>query len=180
MVRDIIIASSSDKVRAQLRGFVAEMGIMGVIECRSASQTLDFTQRLPSAIIICHRLTDMAPAAMLRLLPPGADMILLISSAQSPLFGMSNVQCMTLPLSRPEFRSAIEKLLRSSSESRIRSGGQRNTADQEIIDKAKHLYMKVNGVSEEDAYAYIRRRSMNESSSINATARHLLSELANI
>ena len=31
MVRDIIIASSSDKVRAQLRGFVAEMGIMGVI-----------------------------------------------------------------------------------------------------------------------------------------------------
>ena len=157
MVRDIIIASSSDKVRAQLRGFVAEMGIMGVIECRSASQTLDFTQRLPSAIIICHRLTDMAPAAMLRLLPPGADMILLISSAQSPLFGMSNVQCMTLPLSRPEFRSAIEKLLRSSSESRIRSGGQRNTADQEIIDKAKHLYMKVNGVSEEDAYAYIRR-----------------------
>ena len=93
MVRDIIIASSSDKVRAQLRGFVAEMGIMGVIECRSASQTLDFAQRLPSAIIICHRLTDMAPAAMLRLLPPGADMILLISSAQSPLFGMSNVQC---------------------------------------------------------------------------------------
>ena len=87
MVRDIIIASSSDKVRAQLRGFVAEMGIMGVIECRSASQTLDFAQRLPSAIIICHRLTDMAPAAMLRLLPPGADMILLISSAQSPLFG---------------------------------------------------------------------------------------------
>ena len=172
MVRDIIIASSSDKVRAQLRGFVAEMGIMGVIECRSASQTLDFAQRLPSAIIICHRLTDMAPAAMLRLLPPGADMILLISSAQSPLFGMSNVQCMTLPLSRPEFRSAIEKLLRSSSESRIRSGGQRN--------KAKHLYMKVNGVSEEDAYAYIRRRSMNESSSITATARHLLSELANI
>ena len=73
MVRDIIIASSSDKVRAQLRGFVAEMGIMGVIECRSASQTLDFAQRLPSAIIICHRLTDMAPAAMLRLLPPGAD-----------------------------------------------------------------------------------------------------------
>ena len=160
MVRDIIIASSSDKVRAQLRGFVAEMGIIGVIECRSASQTLDFAQRLPSAIIICHRLTDMAPAAMLRLLPPGADM--------------------TLPLSRPEFRSAIEKLLRSSSESRIRSGGQRNTADQEIIDKAKHLYMKVNGVSEEDAYAYIRRRSMNESSSITATARHLLSELANI
>ncbi len=52
MVRDIIIASSSDKVRAQLRGFVAEMGIMGVIECRSASQTLDFSQRLPSAIII--------------------------------------------------------------------------------------------------------------------------------
>ena len=93
---------------------------------------------------------------------------------------MSNVQCMTLPLSRPEFRRAIEKLLRSSSESRIRSGGQRNTADQEIIDKAKHLYMKVNGVSEEDAYAYIRRRSMNESSSITATARHLLSELANI
>lgn len=92
MVRDIIIASSSDKVRAQLRGFVAEMGIMGVIECRSASQTLDFAQRLPSAIIICHRLTDMAPAAMLRLLPPGTDMILLISSAQSPLFGMSNVQ----------------------------------------------------------------------------------------
>ena len=46
MVRDIIIASSSDKVRAQLRGF-AEMGIMGVIECRSASQTLDFAQRLP-------------------------------------------------------------------------------------------------------------------------------------
>lgn len=40
--------------------------------------------------------------------------------------------------------------------------------------------MKVNGVSEEDAYAYIRRRSMNESSSITSTARHLLSELANI
>ena len=143
---------------------------------RSCARTLSDDD----AIIICHRLTDMAPAAMLRLLPPGADMILLISSAQSPLFGMSNVQCMTLPLSRPEFRSAIEKLLRSSSESRIRSGGQRNTADQEIIDKAKHLYMKVNGVSEEDAYAYIRRRSMNESSSITATARHLLSELANI
>ena len=32
MVRDIIIASSSDKVRAQLRGFVAEMGILVVIE----------------------------------------------------------------------------------------------------------------------------------------------------
>lgn len=93
---------------------------------------------------------------------------------------MSNVQCMTLPISRPELRSCIEKLLRSSSESRIRSNGQRNTADQEIIDKAKHLYMKVNGVSEEDAYAYIRRRSMNESSSITATARHVLSELANI
>ena len=178
-MRDIIIASPSDKVRAQLRGFVADMGIMGVIECRSASQTLDFVRRLP-AIIICQRLTDMAPAAMLRLLPPGADMILLISSAQSPLFGMSNVQCMTLPISRPELRSCIEKLLRSSSESRIRSNGQRNTADQEIINKAKHLYMKVNGVSEEDAYAYIRRRSMNESSSITATARHVLSELANI
>ena len=82
---------------------------MGVIECRSASQTLDFAQRLPSAIIICHRLTDMAPAAMLRLLPPGADMILLISSAQSPLFGMSNVQCMTCLL----YTSKREKLILS-------------------------------------------------------------------
>lgn len=179
-MRDIIIASSSDKVRSQLRGFVAEMGIMGVIECRTASQTLDFSRRLPAAIIICHHLTDMPPAAMLRLLPPGVDMILLISSAQQPLFGMSNMQCMTLPLSRLDFRAAIEGLLKSSSESRIRTGSQRSTVDQEIINKAKHLYMKVNGVSEEDAYAYIRRRSMNESSSLAATARHLLSELANI
>ena len=105
-MRDIIIASPSDKVRAQLRGFVADMGIMGVIECRSASQTLDFVRRLPAAIIICQRLTDMAPAAMLRLLPPGADMILLISSAQSPLFGMSNVQCMTLPIRVPSCEAA--------------------------------------------------------------------------
>ena len=54
-MRDIIIASPSDKVRAQLRGFVADMGIMGVIECRSASQTLDFVRRLPAAIIICQQ-----------------------------------------------------------------------------------------------------------------------------
>lgn len=122
----------------------------------------------------------MSPAEMLRLLPPSIDMILLISSAQQPLYGMSNVTCMTLPLSRPELKGTIERLVRSSSESHMRAVSQRSTAENEIIDKAKHLYMKVNQVSEQDAYAYIRRRSMNESSSLAATARHLLSELANI
>lgn len=179
-MRDIIIASSSDKVRAQLKSFVSDLGIIGVIECRTASQALDFSRRLPSAIIICSRLSDMSPAAMLRLLPPDIDMILLISSAQQPLYGISNVTCMTLPLSRPELRDTVERLLRSTSESQIRSQSQRSTAENEIIDKAKHLYMKVNQVSEQDAYAYIRRRSMNESSSLAVTARHLLSELANI
>ena len=179
-MRDIILASPTEKVRSQLKTFLSEMGIIGVIECKTASQTLQYCRRMPSCIVICHRVTDMPPAAMARLLPPKVDMLLLISSSQEPLFGLSNVRCVTLPLSRPDFRRTIEVLLSATSDSRINAGSNRSTVEHEIIDKAKKLYMKVNCVSEQEAYAYIRRRSMNDGSTIAATAKHLLSELANI
>lgn len=168
------MAGSSAKARAGIRETLFSEGILPGHECVSGAQVLSVCKNLSDAIIICHRLTDISAQSLAYSLSANFDILLLLSSGQTPLYSLSNVLCLNLPIRRAEFTAVVKRLLQTGADSDRRS--ERNEADRALIGRAKLLLMKKSGLSEQQAHKAIQKRSMDSGKSLTEIAKTIISK----
>ncbi len=160
----------------KIRNILAGHGFQNVIACASASQALSaVTQYTYGLVISGYHLKDMYYLELLDQLPRYFEMVLMGKTDAAAEIG-GGVLSLTTPLKVHDLINTADMVLRQL-ERRIkkdRAKKKRSEKEENYIRNAKFLLMERNGLSEEEAYRYIQKSSMDNGTNMVETAQMIL------
>ncbi len=156
--------------------------VSGFSEIRSVtvgSEALQEMNRAEAGVLItCVQLPDMYYRKLLEYLPDCFDLLLLDTAANISSLRESDVMALSLPATARDLvdtvrmmdRAALEKLrkLRSSRKK------ERSEQDRNYITNAKAILMDRNHMTEDEAYRYLQKTSMDTGRSMTETAQMII------
>ena len=173
----IVIALPKIEDAKKIRAVLERHGFTVASICTTASNALSSASELGSGVLICsHRLPDMNYLDLSECMPGEFEMLLLAStrmlcevptsilSVQMPLKASDLVNTVNMILTQQERRRQKEK----------KKPKARSWKEQNYISNAKMMLMQRNHLSEDEAYRYIQKSSMDSGTNMVETAQMLL------
>ena len=174
----IIVALPKIEDAKRVRRVLLSHGYDNVVPCGTGAAALMEANNENRGLIICAaRLPDMHYSELLEYMPRFYELLLLGSgSAVSDAGG--DVMALTMPLKIHDFINTVEMLLaqadRRYKKEKKKKPPARNERDENYIRNAKYLLMERNHLTEEAAYRYIQKRSMDNGTNMVETAQMIL------
>ena len=152
-------------------------GLETTMVCTSGRELLPRLSVLENGVIICgRRLKDMYYTKLAEYLPEYFDLVLLSSDASLEEIP-PKVMRMTFPIRTGELVSTVEMLLlqqeRRLKKKKIKPK-KRSGEEQRIVDAAKKVLMERNQMTEQEAFRYIQKSSMDSETNMVETAQMIL------
>lgn len=177
MSSSIVIALPKIEDAKKIRTILVRHGFAVAAVCNTASHALSTISELDSGILICgYRLADMYYHDLKECLPKGFEMLLLASArviSEAP----ASVLSVEMPMKASDLLNTANMMLEQM-ERRARKEKKkpkvRSWKEQNYISNAKMMLMQRNHLSEEDAYRYIQKCSMDSGTNMVETAQMLL------
>ena len=177
MNSSIVIALPKIDDAKKIRTILNRHGFSVAAVCSTASTALASMSELDGGILICgYRLTDRYYREVLEDIPSHFEMLLLASErviAEVP----ASVLTVEMPIKVSDLINTVEMML-SQIQRRLRKEKKkpkpRSWKEQNYISNAKFLLMERNHLSEEDAYRYIQKCSMDSGTNMVETAQMVL------
>ena len=173
----IVIALPKIEDAKKIRAVLERHGFTVASICTTASNALSSASELGSGVLICsHRLPDMNYIDLSECMPRDFEMLLLASarvicevpssilSVQMPIKVSDLVNTVNMILTQQERRKRKEK----------KKPKARSWKEQNYISNAKMMLMQRNHLSEDEAYRYIQKSSMDSGTNMVETAQMLL------
>ena len=175
-MRDVIIASANRKSAEHIKS-ILQRDLLFVSEIyHSGAEVLSYASIRPDAVVVCGRLSDGLPAvALAETLPPGFDVVHLVSSSDAYQGFVSNMVELTMPLDRVEFVSVVRTLTQLSSDITSRKKT-RSVEENDLLTLAKRRLCENYGISEREAHRKIQKMSMEQGVRLMDVARKILEE----
>jgi response regulator NasT len=173
----IIVVMHTIEEARKIGGLLAKHGYRPELVCSLAADALSESCRLDNGVIICgSRLNDMSFVELNDCIPKYFRLIILTRNVMNEEYPDEAVK-LELPLKISELIRVIEnensKYFRHPSDGRVMKQS-RDREDRKYIDKAKEILMKTKGMSEPEAYRYLQKTSMDNSTSMVETARMVI------
>lgn len=173
----IIIVLPKSEDAKKIRKILMEHGFENTVACTTAAQALMEINKYPAGLVISgYKLSDMYYRELAGSLPRFFEM-LLIGSANVVSSAESGIMAVTMPIRIYELVNTVEMLLYQL-ERRLKREKKkpkaRSQRDQNYITNAKLLLMDRNHLTEEEAYRYIQKCSMDSATSMVETAQMIL------
>lgn len=179
-MRYIVLLCPDDNTTSKLKNVLSQSGLCVSFNVKSAPDALRLiSSSLMGGVIISCGISPFNMGRLIQMLPQSWDILVLLSSGQTPPLQASNSSYMNMPLDRQSFVSAVTSLCVSSSSvfgSKSSYSGQRSKEETETIDRAKKIIMQKKHCSESEAYKLIRTESMNNGVKIYETAEKICRE----
>lgn len=160
----------------KIRKILAGHGFQNVFACASASHALSTISQYSYGIIISgYHLKDMYYLELLDQLPNYFEMVLM-GKGDAAAERSAGVLSLTVPLKIYDLVNTADMALRQL-ERRIkkdRTKKKRSEKEENYIRNAKFLLMERNRLSEEEAYRYIQKSSMDNGTNMVETAQMIL------
>lgn len=142
--------------------------------CTAGAQAISLADGLHDGIILSsYKLTDMIYSELYECLPPGFEMLLLASAHLLGQCEGSGIMCLSMPLKTGDLLNTMgmmaEAIARRRRKARLEPR-KRNAAEQARVQEAKELLMARNHMSEEEAYRYLQKCSMDSGVTMVETA----------
>ncbi|MGN1314788.1 MAG: ANTAR domain-containing response regulator [Lachnospiraceae bacterium] len=173
----IIVALPRLQDGQHIREILTRHGLDTAKVCTTASQVLAEVHQLDSGIVICGcRLPDMYYSQLAEYLPDYFELLLLASPAN--LVGKPRgMMGLAMPLKAGELVGTAEMMLAQLAR-RIKKekAGPRKRTQEELnrINQAKWLLMERNHLTEEEAFRYLQKTSMDSGTNMVETAEMIL------
>ena len=175
MNSSIVIALPKIDDAKKIRTILNRHGFSVAAVCSTASTALASMSELDGGILICgYKLTDRYYRDVLEDIPSYFEMLLLASGrviAEAP------TSVLTVPMKVSDLVNTVDMML-SQIERRLKKEKKkpktRSWKEQNYISNAKFLLMERNHLSEEDAYRYIQKCSMDSGTNMVETAQMVL------
>ena len=143
--------------------------------CTSGAQAINQADTLSDGIIICgYKLSDnMVYTELYEYKPKSFEMLLVASQNRWEDCQDNGIVCAAMPIKVNDLVSTIEMMLQAQIRRRRKLRSQprkRSPEEQKIIDDAKHLLMERNNMSEQEAFRYLQKRSMDSGNTMVESA----------
>lgn len=173
----IIVALPKIEDAKRIRKVLVSHGFDSVVPCSTASAALIEADRHPGGLIIsCYRLPDMHYSQLLECKPAGFE-FLLIGKADTVSEAGGGLMSVTMPVKTYELVNTVEMMLGQMERAQRKAQKKRKARtekEQNYINNAKRLLMERNHLSEEEAYRYIQKCSMDSGTNMVETAQMVL------
>lgn len=177
----IIIAfpAARKKILSGIREVLTSSGFEDVVSVTSASEALqEMNLRSSGILICCVQLPDLYYREVLFCMPSSFRLLLLDSERIISGLREEDVMALTLPVRTHELISTLrmmeESLSRLLQKDAPKKQKKRSGKDRKEIDEAKVLLMDRNRMTEEEAYRYLQKTSMDTGRTMTETAQMIL------
>ena len=171
----LIVAFPKLEEAKAVRNLLIHRGFDVAVPCTSGAQAINQADTLSDGIIICgYKLSDNMIYTELNEYKPKSFEMLLVASRN--LWGDcqdNDIVCAAMPIKVNDLCSTIEMMLQAQIRRRKKLRSQprkRSPEEQKIIDDAKHLLMERNNMSEQEAFRYIQKCSMDSGNTMVESA----------
>ena len=169
----IIIVLPKIEDAKKIKKILMQHGFDNIISCTTgASALMEMNKQSGGLIISGYKLPDMYYTELADMLPSFFD-ILLIGSANVVSSAQSGIMAVTMPIRVHELVNTVEMQMMQI-QRRLKKQKKRSERDQNYIQNAKRLLMDRNHLTEEEAYRYIQKCSMDSATSMVETAQMIL------
>ncbi len=177
MSSSIVIALPKLEDAKKIRAILERHGFSVASVCNNASNALVAVSQVDGGLLICSaRLTDMNYVEMREYLPPGFELLILASErvlSEIP----SSFLTLKMPMRASDLINTVDMVLSQLDRRRRKEKKKpkaRTWKEQNYISNAKMLLMQRNHLSEEEAYRYIQKCSMDSGTNMVETAQMVL------
>ena len=179
----IIIALPRPADVEKIREILIRHGFRNVYTAGSVSAVLQETERLSHGIVISGiRLLDADYTELLDCLPEYFELLLLDSRQKVSARRQSGLVAVTMPVKANEFISTVHMMLenmdhRANKKKKVKP--KRTEKEENYIRNAKYVLMERNHMTEEEAFRYIQKSSMDTGTNMAETAQMILTLIYN-
>ena len=175
----ILVAFPKNEDANTIKNALVSNGIEVAGVTNTGAQTIAFAGELDGGIVIsAYRMRDMHFRELNAYLPRGFKLVLIASPARLAECMDDDIITLNTPLHVKELLGTVQMMQQAAQrrekkdkekEARIRSNG-----DKDTILHAKLLLMERNNLSEEEAYRYIQKTSMDSGTNMTEVAEMIL------
>lgn len=173
----IIIALPKIEDGKRISDILKRRGLETAVICTTGSTVLSQIQQLDSGVVICgNRLSDMHYTRLAEYLPEFFEM-LLIASAATIDNCPSGLMTLTFPIRPADLVGTVEMMLTQQArkiKKRKAAPKKRTEQEQNYINNAKWLLMERNNMTEQEAFRYIQKCSMDSGTNMVESAQMIL------
>lgn len=173
----IIIALPNHENAKRISDVLKRRGLETTAICTTASNVLSQVHQLDSGIIICgNRLPDMHYTQLAEYLPEYFDMLLL-ASAQTLETCPPGILTLAMPFRPSDLLGTVEMMLQQLArrlKKRKATPKKRSEQEENYIRNAKWILMERNHMTEQEAFRYIQKSSMDSGTNMVETAQMIL------
>lgn len=173
----IIIALPRLEDAKRISDVLKRRGLEPTAICTTASNVLSQVHQLDSGIIICgSRFSDMHYTQLAEYLPEFFEMLLLASAATIETCP-PGILTLAMPFKPNDLLSTVEMMLLQQARSlkkRKAAPKKRSEQEQNYINNAKWVLMERNNMTEQEAFRYIQKCSMDSGTNMVETAQMIL------
>ncbi len=177
MINIIVVLPKIEDARG-IRRLLMKNGIPVSAACSTGAQALNHLRDLSDGIVICgYKMTDMLYMELHDCLPQGFDMLLLASKAVLDNCLDNDIMCLSMPLKVHDLINTVDLMcqavIRRRRKAKAKPRGRR-PEEEALIREAKEVLMARNNMTEQEAYRYIQKCSMDSSTNMVETAQMVL------
>ncbi len=173
----VIIALPKREDAQHISDLLRRRGLEVALVCTAASKALQEAHRIDCGLVICMRkLSDMHYTELADGLPPYVDMLLLAPKDRMDDV-IPGVMALGMPFRPSELVGTVEMLLQQQTRRLRRLGARANRRtqqEQNYINNAKEVLMERNHMTEQEAFRYIQKCSMDSGTNMVETAQMVL------
>lgn len=173
----IIVAWPKVEDAKHISEILKHRGLGNAVICSSASKVLSTAQNLDSGVVICaRRLPDMHYTQLAEYLPEYFE-ILLLSSQNAIGDNLPGIMTLGMPFRASDLVGTVEMMLAQQARrlKKLKAGPKkRSEQEQNYINNAKWLLMERNHMTEQEAFRYIQKSSMDSGTNMVETAQMIL------
>lgn len=173
----IIIVLPKIEDGRHIRDMLVRRGLSTAAVCTTASMVLANVHQLDGGVVICsYRLPDMHYSQLAEYLPEYFEMLLLVSASEVGNCP-TGIMSLTYPIRPNDLADTVEMML-TQQERRFKRKKppvrKRSQREQNYINNAKRVLMERNNMSEQEAFRYIQKCSMDSGTNMVETAQMIL------
>lgn len=173
----IIIVLPKIEDAKHIRDMLGRHGLSTAAVCTTASMVLANVHQLDGGVVICsYRLPDMHYSQLAEYLPEYFEMLLLTSASEVGNCP-TGIMSLTYPIRPNDLVSTVEMML-AQQERRLKRKKppvkKRSEREQNYINNAKWVLMDRNNMTEQEAFRYIQKCSMDSGTNMVETAQMIL------
>ncbi|MDD6339688.1 MAG: ANTAR domain-containing protein [Butyrivibrio sp.] len=173
----VLISMSNAETAKKIASIIKRSGMLHDINiCDTGAEILRIANDRDFGVVICERiLRDMNYREIIELMPAFFGTIVLTKDASLEVIN-SNMVKLILPFRALDLINTVDMITENFYRSLKKKNEpiRRSNEEKKIVDRAKHMLMDRNGLSEEEAFRYIQKSSMEQGRKMSETAQMIL------